>query len=178
MDPTFIVAISFVVFIGIAYRLGYHQSMTVLDQKIANIRQALDDAEKAKEDAMIALANERKHQREIKEEIDLIAKRTEEQVFILRKEALQDIEKKIKDRQKAAERMIHLLQGSAVQMIQDEATEKTLASFEALAQKFKPSQHKVLNDAAISQIIDQLTKNEAKTAPGTRRVRPKRSLAR
>ena len=48
MDPTVIVLVSFIIFMGMAYRLGYHQSMAALDSKIAGIRQALDEVAQAK----------------------------------------------------------------------------------------------------------------------------------
>jgi F0F1-type ATP synthase membrane subunit b/b' len=55
MDPAVIVCVSFVIFMGIAYRLGYRKSIATLDQKIATIRQTLEEATKAKEEALQAL---------------------------------------------------------------------------------------------------------------------------
>src|SRR5471030_352384 len=106
VDPTFIVMISFVIFMGIAYRLGYRQSMASLDQKISNIRQALIDASEAKAAAIQALNEERRYREEVVEEIDLIAKRTEEQAIILRQQAMEEINKIIIARQEAAETMM------------------------------------------------------------------------
>jgi len=54
MDPTLVVLLSFLIFMGIAWRLGYRQSMTALDNKIAEIQNALKEAGDAKEAAVQA----------------------------------------------------------------------------------------------------------------------------
>lgn len=174
MDPTFIVMLSLFLFMGFAYRLGYHRSMAMLDQKISNIRQALNDAAKAKEAALQALMEERRRHGEILEEIELISKRTEEQALIVRQQALQDIDKMINNRQQEVQNMIERLRHEALQTIQEEATAKTLETFEALVTtKFSSSQHTVINDASLTQITEQLTGNQQKP----KRQRSKRSAA-
>jgi F0F1-type ATP synthase membrane subunit b/b' len=179
MDPTLIVLVSFVIFIGLAYRMGYRQSIAVLDKKIASIHKTLDDAANAKESATQALYEERRRHEEILEEIELIAKRTEEQTLILRQQALQDINDMISTRQQAAENMIKRIHSSAIQSIQDEATTKTIATFEALVRrKFSPAQQQALNDMAIAQISTQLTKRRTPTVQKPKRRISKRSAAR
>lgn len=179
MDPTFIVMVSFVLFMGVAYRLGYHRSMAALDQKISNIRQALNDAAQAKEAALQALTEERRRHGEILEEIELISKRTEEQALILRQQALQDIDKIINNRQQEVENMIERLHHEAVQTIQEEATAKTLETFEALVTtKFSASQQKAINEGAIAQITARLAENQTDLAHKPKRQRSKRSAVR
>ncbi len=179
MDPTFIVMISFVIFMGVAYRFGYHRSMTVLDQKILIIQKALSDAAQSKEVAIQALNEERRRHGEILEEIELISKRTEEQALILRQQTLQDIDKMISNRQQEAETMIERLHHEAVQTIQEEATATTLATFEALVTtKFSPAQQAALNEEAIAQIAAQLDANQMVQAHKPKRQKPKRSAAR
>lgn len=173
IDPTLIVAISFIIFMGVAYRLGYRQSMNALDQKIAAIRQALEDATRAKEAAIQALNDERRQQGEIVEEIELIAKRTEEQALILRQQALQDINRMIADRQQAAETMMKRMHQEAVQTIKEEASMQTLEAFEALVTtKFTSKQQEAINDGAIAQIAAQLAKRRPAVA-----IKPKRARA-
>lgn len=176
MDPTFIVLISFVFFIGIAYRLGYHKAMAFLDQKIATIRQGLDDAARAKESAIQALNEERRHHGEIIEEIELIAKRAEEQALILRQQALQDINEIIITRQQAAENMMKQMHQAAIQTIQEEATAQALATFEALVTtKFSSAQQEALNEGAIAQISAQLTKRRTHYGHKPKQLKAKRS---
>ena len=172
MDPNFIVMLSLFLFMGFAYRLGYHRSIAMLDKKISNIRQALNDAAKAKEAALQALMEERRRHGEILEEIELISKRTEEQALIVRQQALQDIDKMVNNRQQEVQNMIERLHHEALQTIQEEATAKTLETFEALVTtKFSPTQHAVINDVSLTQITEQLTGNQQKT----KRQRSKRS---
>ena len=176
MDPTLIVMLSFVLFMGIAYRLGYHRSMAMLDQKISNIRQALNDAAKAKEAALQALTEERRYHGEILEEIELISKRTEEQALMLRQQALQDIDKMINNRHQEVQNMIERLHHEAIQTIQEEATAKTLETFEALVTtKFSSTQHAAINDASIAQITKQLADAQAAIEPKPKRQKSKRS---
>lgn len=178
MDPAFIVMVSFALFMGIAYRLGYHRSMAALDQKISDIRQALNDATQAKEAAFQALTEERQRHGDILEEIELISKRTEEQALALRQQTLQDIDKMISNRQQEVENMIERLHHEAIQVIQNEATTKTLAAYETLVTtKFSSVQQKIINDEAIAKIMTQLT--ESHTAlPKQRRQKSRRSAAR
>ena len=172
MDPNFIVMLSLFLFMVFAYRLGYHRSIAMLDQKISNIRQALNDAAKAKEAALQALMEERRRHGEILEEIELISKRTEEQALIVRQQALQDIDKMINNRQQEVQNMIERLHHEALQTIQEEATAKTLETFEALVTtKFSPTQHAVINHVSLTQITEQLTGNQQKP----KRQRSKRS---
>lgn len=177
MDPTVIVLLSFLIFMAIAYRLGYRQSVAILDHKIADIRQALTEVSQAKEGALQALDEERQRHEEIQEEIKLISKRAEEQAVLLREQALRDIDKIINSRHQAATAMMERMRRMAVQAIQEEVAAATLAVFEDLATtRFSPAQQEALNDAAIAQITAQL----AKRVPDThkpKRVKSKRSAA-
>jgi len=165
--------------LGIAYRLGYRQSLAILDQKIASIRHELDEANQAKEAAIQALHEERQYHEEALEEIDLITKRTEEQTLTLRQQALQDINQIISARQKTAENMIERMHSIAIQTIQEEVTTKTIATFKALVTKeFSPAQQEALNDGAIAQISAQLTKRSASNTQKPKRLKTKRSVRR
>lgn len=178
MDPTVIVLVSFIIFMGMAYRLGYHQSMAALDSKIAGIRQALDEAAQAKEAAVQALNQERRLHGEIQEEIELITKRAEEQALNLRHQSLQDINKIISARQQATENMIERMRHTAIQTIREEAAAATLATFEELVMtKFSSLQQEALNERSLAQITTQLTKSHMAYAPKPKRTKPKRSAA-
>jgi F0F1-type ATP synthase membrane subunit b/b' len=179
MDPTLIVAISLVIFLAIAYVLGYHRAIGALDQKITNVQETLAAASKAKEDAIQALHDERRHHEEVLEEINLIAKRTEEQTIALRQQAFQDIEKMISTRQQAAETIIERFQSTAIQTLQAEVAAKTVATFEALVTtQFSPAQHETLNDNAVAQIARQLTEQQTQPFIKPKRVRTKRTMRR
>lgn len=175
MDPTAVVLMSFVIFMGIAYRFGYHRTMAALDHKIASIRQALEEAAQAKETAEQALNEERCRHGEIHEEINLIAKRAEEQALHLRQQALQELNKIISHRQEAAKEMMERMHATAVQTIREEAAATALASFEDLVTKFTPSQHEALNQEAIAQIVAQLAEGQQASAP--KASQPRRTRA-
>lgn len=179
MDATLIVMLSFVIFMGFAYRFGYHRSMAVLDQKISIIQKDLNDAAQSKEAAIQALNEEQRRHGEVLEEIELISKRTEEQALALRQQTLHDIDKMISNRQQEAKNMIERLHHEAVKTIQEEATATTLATLEALvATKFSPDQQAALNDAAIDKITEQLGGHHEIQTRKPKRQKPKRSAAR
>ena len=179
MDPAVIVCVSFVIFMGIAYRLGYRKSIATLDQKIATIRQTLEEATKAKEEALQALREEQRHHEEILEEIDALTKRTEEQARILQEQALQDINKMIATRQQTVENMIDRMRSTAIQTLQEKVAAKTTDTFKTIvAKEFTSPQQQALNDGAINQILEQLTKGPRRYTQKPKRARTKRSLAR
>jgi len=178
MDPTIIVLLSFLIFMGIAWRLGYRQSMAVLDSKIADIQHALKEAVEAKEAAVQALEEERQRHEDIQEEMKLIARQAEKQAALLREQALRDIDQTINARQQAATDMMERMRYAAVQTIQKEATEMTLAVFEDLVTtRFSATQQEALNDAAIAQIVGQLEERQATGVRKLKRVRSKRSVS-
>jgi vacuolar-type H+-ATPase subunit E/Vma4 len=110
------------------------------------------------------------------EEIELISKRTEEQALMLRQQALQDIDKMINNRHQEVQNMIERLHHEAIQTIQEEATVKTLETFEALVTtKFSSTQHTTINDASIAQITKQLADAQATIEPKPKRQKSKRS---
>lgn len=177
MDPTFVVLLSLVVFMGIAYHLGYRQSMAALDHKIATVQKTLEEAAQAKEAAIQALQDQRRYHEEIQEETALIAQRAEEQALTLQKEAMQDIDKMVKARQKAAADRLKRIRYAAIQTIQEEVTAATLAAFkEVVATKFSPPQQETLNDEAIAKIVSQLTKSQP-PANKRKRTRSKRATS-
>ena len=176
MDPTIIVLLSFVIFMGIAYRLGYHRSMAALDHKIASIRDALEEAAQAKEAAVQALSEERQRHGEIQEEIKLIVKKAEEQALLLREHALSDMNKVIGIRQKTAKDVIDRMHRTAIETIQKEATATVLATFEELVTaRFSSAQQEALNDEAIAKISAQLTKKSGTYTYKPKRTKSKRS---
>ena len=157
MDPILAVIVSFSVFMVIAYRLGYRQSIKALDDKIEAIRETLDEAAKAKEAALQAMTQERRRYADIAREVDLTISRAEEQALSQRHQTFQDLDVLVKKRHQEAEQMINRFHKEAVKTLQEEATVATLAAFEALVEKeFSATQHEALNDQSIAKIAVQL----------------------
>lgn len=164
MDPIVAVIVSFSIFIIIAYRLGYRQSMKALDDKIAVIRQALEDAATAKEAALQAMSEERRRHADIEREVDLTISRAEEQALSQRHQTFQDLDTLVKKRHQEAERMIDRFHEEAIKTLQAEATAATLAAFESLVEtEFSATQHETLNEQSITKIAAQLKPNGRRT---------------
>jgi F-type H+-transporting ATPase subunit b len=177
MNSIVAVIASFSIFIVIAYRLGYRRSMKALDDKIAAIRQTLEEAAKAREAALQAVTQERRRYADIGQEIDLTISRAEEQALSLRHQALQELDDLVKKRHQEAEQMINRLHEEAVKTLQKEATAATLATFETLVEKeFTDAQHEALNEKSIAQITEQL-KPKKQRSIAAKRSRSKSRLA-
>jgi uncharacterized coiled-coil protein SlyX len=113
------------------------------------------------------------------EEIDALTKRTEEQARILQEQALQDINKMIATRQQTVENMIDRMRSTAIQTLQEKVAAKTTDTFKTIvAKEFTSPQQQALNDGAINQILEQLTKGPRRYTQKPKRARTKRSLAR
>jgi len=177
MDSIIAVIASFSIFIILAYRLGYRRSMKALDDKIATIRQTLEEAAKAREAALQAVTQERRRYASIGQEIDLTINRAEEQALSLRHQAFQELDDLVKKRHREAEQMINRLHEEAVRTLQEEATAATLATFETLVEKeFTAAQHEALNEKSLAKIAEQL-KPKSQRPIAAKRARSKSRFA-
>jgi len=86
-DPRFWVFIAFIIFIGVMIKPVRKILSINLDDKIQEIKDSIDQAEKIKNDAQIALSETKKRQNEVKGEIDLIEHKAKEKITMIEKNA-------------------------------------------------------------------------------------------
>ena len=86
-DPRFWVFIAFIIFIGVMIKPVRKILLINLGDKIQEIKDSIDQAEKIKNDAQLALSEIKKRQNEIKGEIDLIEQEAKEKITIIEKNA-------------------------------------------------------------------------------------------
>ena len=86
-DPQFWVFIAFIIFIGIMIKPARKILAINLGDKIQEIKDSIDQAEKIKNDAQLALSEIKKRQNEVKGEIDLIQQKAKEKITIIEKNA-------------------------------------------------------------------------------------------
>ena len=82
-DPQFWVLIAFIIFIGVMIKPVRKILSINLGDKIQEIKDSIDQAEKIKNDAQLALNEIKKRQNEVKGEIDLIEKEAKEKITII-----------------------------------------------------------------------------------------------
>ena len=82
-DPQFWVFIAFIIFIGVMIKPVRKILSINLGDKIQEIKDSIDQAEKIKNDAQLALSEIKKRQNEVKGEIDLIEQEAKEKITII-----------------------------------------------------------------------------------------------
>ena len=82
-DPQFWVLIAFIIFIGVMIKPVRKILLINLGDKIQEIKDSIDQAEKIKNDAQLALSEIKKRQNEVKGEIDLIEQEAKEKITII-----------------------------------------------------------------------------------------------
>ena len=82
-DPQFWVLIAFIIFIGFMIKPVRKILSINLGDKIQEIKDSIDQAEKIKNDAQLALSEIKKRQNEVKGEIDLIEQEAKEKITII-----------------------------------------------------------------------------------------------
>ena len=82
-DPQFWVFIAFIIFIGVMIKPVRNILSINLGDKIQEIKDSIDQAEKIKNDAQLALSEIKKRQNEVKGEIDLIEQEAKEKITII-----------------------------------------------------------------------------------------------
>ena len=86
-DPQFWVLIAFIIFVGVMIKPVRKILSNNLGDKIQEIKDSIDQAEKIKNDAQLALSQIKKRQNEVKGEIDLIEQEAKEKIAIIEKNA-------------------------------------------------------------------------------------------
>jgi len=86
-DPQFWVFIAFIIFIGVMIKPVRKILSVNLSDKIQEIKDSIDQAEKIKNDAQLTLSEVKKRQNEVKEEIDLMRKEAKEKITMIKKNA-------------------------------------------------------------------------------------------
>ena len=86
-DPQFWVFIAFIIFIGVMIKPARKILLINLGDKIQEIKNSIDQAEKIKNDAQLTLSEIKKRQNEVRGEIDLIEQEAKEKITMIEKNA-------------------------------------------------------------------------------------------
>jgi len=156
-DPTFWVALAFVVFVGLAAKPIGRKLATALDERADTIKAQIDEAEKLHEEAKQLLASYKRKQQEAEEEAARILQRAQDDAARLEAKAKADLEASLQRREAAAAARIAQAEATAVAEVQALATSVALTAAETvMSETISAQKANAMIDAAIADLPKQL----------------------
>ena len=147
-DPQFWVLIAFIIFIGFMIKPVRKILSINLGDKIQEIKDSIDQAEKIKNDAQVALSEIKKRQNEVKGEIDLIEQEAKEKITIIEKNVHTKLTDQINKRNASASVKIDQMTRDANTEIQKHITQIAISATVNILEK-------KLNDKEKQNLINQ-----------------------
>ena len=131
-DPTFWVAVAFVVFVVLIFKPIKGALIGGLDAKILEIRQEVEEAEKLREEAQSLLANYQRQQRQAIQDAEAIVVRAKEEAERHRFEADEAMKDMVRRQEEQSREKIIQAEAIAVQEIRAMSVELAMAAAEKL----------------------------------------------
>ena len=147
-DPQFWVFIAFIIFIGVIIKPARKIFAINLGDKIQEIKDSIDQAEKIKNDAQLTLSEVKKRQNEVKREIDLIEKEAKEKITMIEQSAKSKLIDQINKRNALASVKIDQMTRDANTEIQKHITQIAISATVNILEK-------KLNDKEKQNLINQ-----------------------
>lgn len=157
-DPTFWVAISFLVFLGgVLYAKVHLKLATALDEKAAAIKAQLDEALNLKKDAEKLLADYQRKQRDAQQLAETIISDAEVAAESLKFQAAKDIEDLIERRERLSRDKLAQAELFAVKEVKNAAVAAAVAATkELLAEGLKGKGGEALVKSSIDEVGSKL----------------------
>ena len=157
-NTDFIVAISFLLFVGVLFYFKVPSILGgLLDKRAEGIQSELDEARALREEAQSLLASYERKQREVQEQADRIVAAAKDSAAAAAEQAKADLAKSIERRVAAAEDQIASAEAGAVKQVRDEAARIAIsAASEVVASKMSADKASALIDDAISTVEAKL----------------------
>tara|TARA_B100000674_G_C37616267_1_gene812172 strand:+ start:136 stop:627 length:492 start_codon:yes stop_codon:yes gene_type:complete len=131
-DPTFWVAVAFVVFVVLVFKPIKGALIGGLDAKIAEIRREVEEAEKLREEAQSLLANYQRQQRQAIQDAEAIVARAKEEAERHRAEADEAMKDMVRRQEEQAREKIAQAEAAAIQEVRSMSVELAMAAAEKL----------------------------------------------
>lgn len=157
-NTDFVVAIAFVIFIGVLVYLKVPGLITgMLDKRAEGIQSELDEARALREEAQSILASYERKQKEVSEQADLIVANAKSEASAAAEQAKEDIKTSIARRLQGAEDQISSTKAAAVKEIRDTAVTVAIsAASDVIAKGMSAKDANGLIDAAIEDVASKL----------------------
>jgi F-type H+-transporting ATPase subunit b len=156
-DPSFWVAVAFLLFFVLAGKVLWKQIAGMLDKRSAGIAKALADAEKLRADALKAKTDAEATLAKAAGEADAIVRQAREEVARMQTRAAQQLETAVALREQQAKDRIAQAEATASKEVRDTAVDVALAATRALLKEQVGSgRAQALVDEAIAELPRRL----------------------
>lgn len=156
-SPTFWVAVSFLILVGLIAKPAGKAVIKALDDRTERIRATLDDATKLREEAQHLLADYQRKQRDAAKEIDDLIASAQAEAKNLAAEAAVKMEETLRRREQLARDKIAQAEAEALQQVRDTAIDLAIAATRRLMTERLDEQAAArLVDDAIAEIPARL----------------------
>ena len=156
-DPTFWVAVAFVIFVIAVFKPIKGALIGGLDAKIEEIRREVEEAEKLREEAQSLLANYQRRQRQAMQDAENIVARAKEEAGRHHAEADEAMKEMVCRQEEQAREKIAQAEAAAIQEVKSMAVDLAMAASEKLlADKLVGDEGSRLIDKSISEIPQKL----------------------
>jgi F-type H+-transporting ATPase subunit b len=157
-NTDFIVAISFLLFLGVLFYFKVPAMIGgLLDKRAEGIKSELDEARALREEAQSLLASYERKQREVQEQADRIVQAAKESAAEAGEQAKKDLAASIERRVQAASDQIASAESAAIKKVRDEAARIAVAAAgEVIAKQMTPAKSGALVDEAIKVVQSKL----------------------
>lgn len=127
-DPTFWVAVSFVLFVALIAKMVWQKATVALDARADEIRQRLEEAQNLREEAQAAKANYQRLQRDALKEAEAILAHAREEAKRMREEAGSKLEASLARREQLAVEKIAAAEAKALQDVREQMVDLAVAA--------------------------------------------------
>lgn len=133
-DPTFWVAVAFIVVVGFLAKPMMRSVSASLDDRADNIRTQIDEARKLREEAQALLAEYQRKQRDALAEAEGIVAQAKQEAVRMKEQAEKDLEHAIERRRNQALDRIAQSEAQALASVRNTAVDVAVAAAEKLIQ--------------------------------------------
>lgn len=127
-DPTFWVAVSFVLFVVLVARMVWQKATTALDARADEIRRRLEEAQSLREEAQAAKANYQRLQRDALKEAEAILAHAREEAKRMREDAAVKTQAALARREQLAVEKIAAAEAKALQDVREQMVDLAMAA--------------------------------------------------
>ena len=153
-NTNFIVAIAFVIFIGVLLKFGVPSLLTgMLDKRAAQIKADLEEARALREEAKAILASYERKKKEVQEQADRIVASARDEAIAAAEQAKADLANSIARRLAGAEDRIASAEAGAIRAVREHAVSVAIATAgDILAKQVTADSASASIDEAIKQV--------------------------
>ena len=157
-NTDFIVAIAFILFIGVLFYFKVPGMLSkMLDDRAGGIQSELDEARARRDEAQALLASYERKQKEVQAQADKIVAQAKVDAEAAADQARADLERSIERRMASAEEQIASAQAGAIKEVRDQAVSVAIAAArDVIAKQMTAADANKLVDDAIAQVDAKL----------------------